>query len=583
MKAKRVSRSRRNFLLQGGQTALATFVMDSILGSLLQSAANRAWAATSSSPGYPSFLHIHFYGAPPRWMYDLVLWPTGASNDFVANGMVKNVYQVNAAGRYESPGAYKVVASPYKNKSTDSTFIQVPYLLSLQVPKAGGGTRPAMDMLKNMIQIRGIDVLSQAHPGAAAFHSAAVAGSQTISAVTADFSTTDPSRPDLNALRAVGINSDDLFTSTKGYAMYRQTASSGANALAAMFRDLQPYGSAGLSTTLVQTVESLKFQIDDALKTLEPQNVQYYSSLLDGSEASLKLLLTDSIATFQNLDTKWNNLYNKYLNLVTRTLTMTYPLLNDKPIGGTKRDSGIYAFGQDQKAYNPDLRTMIAPNAPNSPTNLQTLAAEFAVAEFLLINGVCPSVTMRPQSLVNTKVKFTATATTETNRTLPFDQHYIGSMPGILANSMYFLAFTACLLELIDRMQATKLPGAANSVFYDTLIYMNGEFNRAPRNDGSGADHGGKGGHVNLFSGRINGFKLVGNVRKVSTSGPPYVGTWGEGDGSLDIVTVWGSVMNLLGRSKSSLPNIIDRSKLIFTDSGEPALNRGYAGTAKNV
>lgn len=169
-----------------------------------------------------------------------------------------------------------------------------------------------------------------------------------------------------------------------------------------------------------------------------------------------------------------------------------------------------------------------------------------------------------------------------------FDQHFVGYMPGIFINSMYYLSLNCCILNLIE---ALKL----KAFFNDTLIYLASEFNRAARVDGSGADHGAPATHVNLISGRISNFKLIGNIYKDSAGvglgfSKSYKGTWGHGaplsdNASLNIVQVWASVMRVLGLSPTDLPNAVNKANLIFNGSGNFDIAAFYANpnNRKNI
>jgi uncharacterized protein (DUF1501 family) len=104
-----------------------------------------------------------------------------------------------------------------------------------------------------------------------------------------------------------------------------------------------------------------------------------------------------------------------------------------------------------------------------------------------------------------------------------FDEHFTGKMPSLLVNSYLARAHAACLLELIRQL-------GAKGIFKDTVINCSGEFNRSPRNNGTGSDHGFRGASLAIYSGAINGPIVIGNVA-ANAPDPNHSGTWGQGAG----------------------------------------------------
>lgn len=580
--------SRREFLTDSAKLSLFAWSLNTVWDSLFM---NRAFAQTASRD-FTHFLHLNLFGSPPRWIYDLILNPYNEAS-FIGSPMIRNVYSVGTgteANRYTAANQYRLVQSPYKLNSADPNGAFVPYLLSLDIPKAGGGSRKAWELLAQMIQVRGIDVLNQAHPQASMFHQAAVPGYQTLSAVTADNSTLSASNVTKNLIRATSLNPNDnsIFKSTKGYATYRYQVSAGGNNLLNMFQSLQPIKNLIKTGNFTTNQDALKYQIEDALKALAPGNGQYYSSVLDSSSSATKILTDQAVTVFDSLLDNWTALFTKYKSLVSpligKNATLQYPLINDKPIGRAdpvtsanndelvKYQYSTDLFTQNQDASNAvDLRLMLA-NA-----NADQLAAQFAVCEFLLTTGICPSVSLVVAPLANVALQM---GTSKSNRGMIFDQHFTGVMPSIFQNSLFYLAFTACVLELIDQLKNKGL-------FNNTLIYMNSEFNRSPRLKGSGADHGGHAAHVNLISGKIDRFQLVGNIWADATLhgySAEYKGSWGVGAPfanapALDIIQFWGSVMKLLGAPQ--IPSAVTTTLFSVNSAGKIVVSSPYSEKPK--
>jgi hypothetical protein len=104
-----------------------------------------------------------------------------------------------------------------------------------------------------------------------------------------------------------------------------------------------------------------------------------------------------------------------------------------------------------------------------------------------------------------------------------FDEHQTGAMSSLVQNVYWNVAYSACLLELIDRLKATNM-------FQETVIVTGSEFGRNPTFDGSGSGHGYTGGCSNIYSGALQNSPLVlGNIYSNKTQDGDDPGTWGYG------------------------------------------------------
>ncbi|MGE4131025.1 MAG: hypothetical protein AB7F86_05270 [Bdellovibrionales bacterium] len=555
------------------QASAALAAADTVIASLVSSQSRLAYAQAND---FSSFFHLGLPGAPPRWMFDLFLNPTNEASRFVASPMLATRYASVASGPY--------IAGQFQQVRHAASGLYVPRLWSLSVPRPGGGLRPASELLSRLLSIRGIDSLSAAHGGAQEFHQVAVTGSISLSSVTADRAPRSKENPALNLLRATWLNPgpNALFRSSKGYSSFRHDIRSGAsNELSAMFSGVRPVGpESGFTNQFINNLGQLKSLISNAFAAQSPSTSIYHKSLLDNSDSALKILTDSAVTTFSALSSDWSQLYDKYDNLIKTTLQQTYPGLNDKPVGRTATTdeerqtyqfgNGIYAQTLNAEGTAVDLRRMLG------DVDSSRLAAQFAVMEFMVKNGICPSINVNLAPFDNIRVNNSLVP-------MPFDQHFVGVMPGVLLNSMYYLSLTACLLALMDAM-GTKLN--------DSLIYLGSEFNRSARINGSGSDHGAQAASVSLLSGRQSGFKLVGNILKDSAGeGSPYAsgykGTWGfgapVGGEALSIVQVWGSVLHLLGVPLSEIPNAVNKERLLFSSSGSLALKSPFDAAPINV
>lgn len=531
--------SRRQFIKNSAEAAVMLGSLDMIMNALM---AGKAYA--QSSTGFKNFVFIALDGAPPRWCFDLML---GASANVMKNPMVCNKY-TGSATQY-SDAAYETV--PFNGH-------QVPYLWNQSVSTMGGLVKPSI-LLNNMINIGGIDVLSGAHPAARRLHQSAVPNTYSLSSIMADLAQASTTNPATNLIRAISLDggSDSIYKSWKGNsALLRLTTTTGNN-LQALFEPMKHYTvQQGISATTKRNTTALKAEILDVVAAMNPTAKEYYKTLLDNSERANDMIIGRSLEVFQNLTEDWTALYtNKYKKIITDTLARTYAGINDKPI----KD----ATSASQERYNTQLGGYIPNNLDVnsilSGANLDKMAAQFAVAEFLLKNGISPSISIHPSHFDNVTI---GTTTIDFNS----DQHSVGYMVGVHANSMFYLAFSACLIEFVQLLKT-------ENIFDDTLIYFGGEFNRSARFDGGGSDHGTEATSVTLISGKINGFKPIACIYKDAQAGgysANYRGSWGHGapwpsDGKvLNIIQVWASMLRVLGVPDSQIPNAVDRTNFVL-------------------
>ena len=167
-----------------------------------------------------------------------------------------------------------------------------------------------------------------------------------------------------------------------------------------------------------------------------------------------------------------------------------------------------YRVTQDNKRISTmaDLRDMVTAN-----TNVGQMAENFAVTE-LMIDTVTSNMVLTMRVPTGFSAPHGVSAITH-------DQHFIGSVVSTLTTTLFYRAFLGCLTELTGELKTKK-------IFDRTVIHISSEFNRTPRADGSGADHGFMGSNTTLISGMIKKVGVVGNIQKADYS-TTYKGTFG--------------------------------------------------------
>jgi hypothetical protein len=503
------SASRRKFLsdlgIITGGTAFASCLSPLNLGLVEQLIIQQAHAEAGFNKRY---LFISMPGAPSRWTFDLLLTPYGRTG-FQTNPMIGTAYRASG-GRY----------TDIEYRTINYRGVEIPHLWQFPVARAGGGNRPMTDLLDHMLVLRGISTDNPGHPGSRELQFLPSGAHQSLNALTADKSESPFASINMNAaeFRFRSLTNKTAVVAPRNGNLIQQIMVPFGNALTADFLAKK----AGLGTSLDQ--------LRVALNAEATSNDASTNAVINNQGAARQLA-----SQSENLTTVWNNLLAKYSDLIARSMDTSVPLagITDLPIGVTGTRDGTYDLNNN-RVNTSDLRTMIDAN-----TRLPNMAEYFAFTEFMLTRNYTSSVSMPLSDFTGIKI---TDANGRTNST--FDEHNSGKMVVLLLRSMYFRAFASCNLALIDSLTAAGM-------FNDTVINMAGEFNRNPRSNMTGSDHGWQGASLSLVSGLITQPQVLGNVRSQTSTN--YPGTWGAGGNvaqlgkGLNLAHVASTIASLLG------------------------------------
>ncbi len=192
---------------------------------------------------------------------------------------------------------------------------------------------------------------------------------------------------------------------------------------------------------------------------------------------------------------------------------------------------------------NSDFRTILV------KAKVKNLAEQFATAELLLTHGLCGNITINVNTVSNlfyensiANDKFSREILSVGSTQLSYkggndrytgakhlnnfqlDSHDTGLLPNIFLTHALFKSISSCLAEF-------KLNLEGKSLYDKTFIHLASEFDRDPRADCSGSEHGWNGHISSFYSGSIKGLKVVGNIFTQSPGDSYYTknGTWGQG------------------------------------------------------
>lgn len=476
--------SRRQFLTSAtsslGVLGVGTSAFNTMVESLLMKSANMAHAAPSYANEW-NYIHFSLPGGPPRWYFDLALTPAGSGSSFKAGGF-GNWLRLNS-GKVES---YHT-SIKYNNGKRD-------YYIPPVWAHGAAGFDFRKTLLPHMLMIRGMDMEINSHGISNSRQVAPIVNGLSVSGILADVS-----RKPMSAVTS-GSASGTAFRSRKGLAAVPLPG--GANPMTTLLRPFAPFpGAAHMhagdwSRTVAQSLDQFEVYAKNHRLAQTSQKEAY-----DNAIAMINSNVMD-------LSTKTAEAIIKYKNLISAAMK-----IDDvkKIFNFTMKTEDTPHYSTNQlkvRAVAPDLRDAFV----NGPV-VALMAEQFAVTEVLILNNITPTVTAGFGAPNNFKVNGGNFAQTN-------DQHFIGRVVSTLFTTFYYRAIMTCMSELVAQLKA-------GGKFDKTIIHIGAEFNRQPRIDGSGADHGVSGSCASLISGAFNQFDIIGNVETDPQGSATYVGTWG--------------------------------------------------------
>lgn len=471
---------RRDFLKALTTSVAAQSALVSLVDSILAGVNRKAYGQTLGR----RYIYIQQFGAPPRQMYDLFLTPY-SSTGFTAPPGLGTVYR-KQNGRY--------IDVSYETVSLKG--INVPKLWSAQIPRPGGGTRPMADLLDNLLHIRGIATGNAAHVAASEGHFRPFGAQYSLPGLAGSASN--------SPLRAVMVRADNyILKSPQPISVTRVGV--GSTALSDLLAPFQ-LNLNGAATNFSQNLTTVWTPMMAALEALNSESLQR-----NPSSQAMRLAQQEALdmmsRSFGNLDTQWTQLKAKYEDLITRAIfTNDIVGINDSPVGTTGARDNSYRLEKVNASTSilatiPDLRSMFV----NGTTKAKEMAEHFAIAEFIVRNNLSDSIVISPKCMVQMQYE------TGAYKTMGFDEHGVGCMYSMILNALYFRALSACTMELIETLKSVNQ-------FNNSVVIVGSEFNRDIYRDTS--EHGFQGASAAIYSGIIQGPKVIGNIKNSN---------WGEG------------------------------------------------------
>ncbi len=535
---------RREFLRKSLKGAGLTYLTSkAFIGDLVaQSAAEVLSSVNDQQLDSPTYVHFNFFGAPPRWYFDLFLKPKENSS-FQSNPMTATHFSGVSSQGYKSMRGW----AKYRG-------ISIPPLWTQKIISPREKNIPLMtDLLDNSLIFRGVKMGIDGHEINNRRLMMPSLNVPSLHGTLTDFS--DRALPSINLLGQSELSSNALSS----YLSKNNVPPINIMPKGDVAKDL--FGN----FLHHDWNEAVEHGISDFLKYNAPKNIQ--KRQLNYQDKIRKL----SKSKIEQLISQYPAIFKKYDSIIKQCLlSKNIKGVTDKKISGldsTKKVDTDFAKRYQNEDYylgGEDLRDTF------KTSRIDSLAEQFALTELLVLNGMSRCVASEINTITNLKYenclseddfekyskgkKFNLTNGSKKDYFFDLDPHFSGEVPHLLYANVFWFTFASCLSEFVLRLKETPF-NSNSSVFDKTLIHLVSEFDREPNPNLSGSEHGWNGHTSTLISGMFEGFNIRGNI-KINSSDNMFKnsGTWGE---SATIKELDGQHL-VYGNIASSLASILE-------------------------
>lgn len=449
------------------------------------------------------YVLITLPGAPLRTYFDLPLNPFGGEDEviFQPRGIGNRYVLNNETDRYED---YRLADHEV---TVNGETIRMPWLWQFSVPSTSGEDVPMTALLEDMFMFRGLNNFVPAHPAARRSIYHPRSSTYSVTALLADFKQ-DPiaeingtkpgfghsfvSRTNKSCL-PISVMSNEWYDKL---VLYPLTISQGR-----------------------EWVYDKRFQFQEQRASVLNLINNYardlhisFEGIVDNIEGSEHIKNNE---TFPD-ESVINDRVQVYQDLIRDTFSKEYSGLNDKPIGCSLEDrenNQEYSVDADNIEGSLDIRKIV--RFYNTPSHINRMARGFVLAELAIEKNLSSTISLDIFGISNLNINLDI-------KDQNFDEHYTGPMVSIYMNSMFFLAFGACLLEFRSKLMDI-------GKWDDTVVQISSEFGRKPNGSEDdlsqrGTEHAPEATSMSFLSGKINGPHVAGNI-KIGNANTG--GTWG--------------------------------------------------------
>ena len=539
--------SRRKFIQDTlkslGLLGLSSAFSNTIIQAIVSSA--EAQTTQCSTTDYTRYVYLSLNNGPPRWMLDQLLTPLGKTNtNFVQGGFGNALRNENGITNV----TYETV-----NRANENLYL--PPVWASNPNSADGFFNKC---LQNAVFIRGVDMEIDNHTVSRYRNQAPALGGYSIAGIlSGSYPCAQMTFPTIT----IG-DMDAPFRSHKSVssvAVNVGLANPVSQALSYFNKDRQPITTEPVLNALTQF-------------DLYAQNSGIPNAGLGDAKNRADALIKKGVDAFINAWTMTQKKYDDLIKLaMTEAATVKFLIGDTLPVPASDTDvKKIYQPGTFLKNVT-DFRQLV-----QSDTRVDNLAKTFAVMEILMTMEDAGILTNSlTASLAGQITNLHVNGPTAAGVSVTNDQHDVSSAVSAVMTNYYYRSLLCCLEEFI---------GVLGSRMSKTVIHINSEFNRIPRKDHSGSDHGVSGSSTLILSGitSISGIGPTGIGNGPVVVGNIYVnsdnrGTWGVaaptiGTKKIRMDDVAVTVMQLLGLNSGYV-----------SQNGTPLFNLIASKEAKNV
>jgi len=494
--------SRRNFIKTAGASSLLLST-DNPLGLLFNQVINSvAHAQTNNVKRFISFVAL---GAPPRWMFDQVLKLDGSPLNL--SPLVGTNFDITKEG--EISALYQTTKSSFTSKNGVEFF--PPEMWDTEVNTSFGYSLKIKELFQKSMIIRGISTSANHPPAKLATHISGLSKAGVHTLAQEHYNNNAP----ISCIQ-YGVNFP--FKARNGISCINlrypdDSSFDEHNPIEEILRPFTPSVkpennfSEKLSTIFDEAFN--EFFKGEKIKSFSARSRE---SIKNSQKAARNLFIENT----KSLIESYPLAYNKYKTIIADVLNGNNIFMENIPLP-IKEDEfkNKFKWGSYSICKGDGIETF-DDIFSSSNANIDQMASAFALTEVLCKSngdGVLE------HGLTNSTVSYTGEIKLKkiygidqdgkfynfTDKQISNDCHEIGSLLTTYGFTKYYLSLSTCLGSLIK----DGLGGFSSEKFKNTIIQFSGDFNRTPRVDEGGSDHGNSTVYT-YFSGAIDGPLLAG-------------------------------------------------------------------------
>lgn len=571
-------------------------LINRLFGILLGGLGSGALKATETlGVSRKNYILFSLYESPPRWLFDLLLAPQ-STDEVISNPMIGTQF-------IKKGQDFEIV-----NKLIDWKNWRVPSLWDELIPTSQGHEVKLGSIFDQSLIIRGCDMNQDGHDVNSMKLEAPALGKISLGGVLADLSN--------SFFPAIGMAGKEAEKQKSVVSAFRSPNGLRAFAINESLSDveyieqlLNPFLDKEDQFKAASSTEKEFFNLLNHYVLKTSNDRKHYKSEIDRLKS---LPLSDIIKYFKSSKQKYEKLVSKARTDKSISgvfdheirgvkLPITLKLKEGDKYPRVENYLGIYR-NDDLIVGDQDLREIF------NEATIESIGAQMAMAETVLKYDLSKVILINIDPLVNLKFKssyhlediehqldgdmvtFKVKSGVSKNKineqfALNTDAHNVGSIISLLGFSLYFKIFATCVREFINVLNS-EFDEQGKSLFQKSVLHLASEFERIPKKNLCGSDHGWNGHTSTIISGLFNELHVIGNIyvnniKNEKEGKNDMAGTWGEGAPlpGVDRIMRYNDVVSTIA-GFLDIPSPVGGAKLAFMD-GKKLVSR--VGKPQNI